>query len=405
VPPELHFLSLHADLKAIAIRLEKDFIVRVREPFTVYPRFLESGKVVWYYQTYDEGGQRTAPRSTGQTTKSAGRAYCFELLKLGKLNQKKVCLFSEFTEHFWDYEQCDYVKARLARGLRISKYYVYIQRKLLEKYILPTFGGMHLDKITTPFLEKWIFELKAQGLSNSSVNHILNNITIILEEATRKELISSNPAAKVKALAKNYVARGILELKEVRALFRSPQSSSYWPDRYLIIANMLAASTGMRLGEVQALTVDCVFDDHIIVAHSWGRTYGLKDTKTGKSRVIPIPTIVSLHLKSLKEEHPSGFIFSYDGGETPIHERIIEEALYGALEKIGISEAVRKERRISFHSWRHFCNTYFRAQGINDSKVQQITGHATQEMTERYTHFAISDFSDIIEKQEDMLRC
>jgi hypothetical protein len=66
----------------------------------------------------------------------------------------------EFTKHFWDYEQCDYVKARLARGQHISK------------YILPTFGGMHLDKITTPFIEKWIFGLKAQGLSHSSVNQI-----------------------------------------------------------------------------------------------------------------------------------------------------------------------------------------------------------------------------------------
>jgi hypothetical protein len=39
--------SLHAVLKAIEIRFEKDFIVRVREPFTVYPWLLESGRVVW----------------------------------------------------------------------------------------------------------------------------------------------------------------------------------------------------------------------------------------------------------------------------------------------------------------------------------------------------------------------
>jgi integrase len=392
-------------LKAIGKRLGKDFIVRVREPFTVYPRLLESGRMVWYYQTYDEEGRRTNPRSTGRTNRSAARAYCFELLKLGRLNKRKVCLFSEFIEHFWDYDKCDYVQARLARGQRISKYHVYIQRKLLDKYILPTFGEMHLDKIATPFIEKWIFGLKAQGLSHSSVNHILNHIKIILEEATRKELILINPAAEVKDLAKNYVARGILELKKVRTLLRSPESANYWPNRYLLVANLLAASTGMRLGEVQALSADCVFDDHVVVKQSWEGTYGIEDTKTGESRVIPTPTIVSLYLKSLKDEHPSGYVFSYDGGATPIHERIIEEALYSALEEIGITESVRKERRISFHSWRHFCNTYFRAQGINDSKVQQIMDHATQEMTERYTNFALSDFLDIIEKQEDMMKC
>jgi hypothetical protein len=208
--------SLHAILKAIEKGSERISIVRVREPFTVYPRLLESGKVVWYYQTYDEEGCRTAPRSTGQTNKSAGRAYCFGLLKLGKLGQKKACLFSEFVEDFWDYDKCDYVQARLARGQRISKYYVYIQRKLLNKYILPSFGGMQLDKISTPYIEKWVFGLKAQGLSHSSVNQLLNNIKVIFAEATRKELISMDPASKVKSLAKTYVARGILEIDEDR---------------------------------------------------------------------------------------------------------------------------------------------------------------------------------------------
>ena len=46
-----------------------------------------------------------------------------------------------------------------------------------------------------------------------------------------------------------------------------------------------------------------------------------------------------------------------------------------------------KARRVSFHSWRHFANTYFRSQGIHDSKVQAVTGHKTQEMTELYTHY------------------
>jgi YD repeat-containing protein len=35
-----------------------------REPFTVFRRTLPSGNSVFYYQTYDENGNRTCARST-----------------------------------------------------------------------------------------------------------------------------------------------------------------------------------------------------------------------------------------------------------------------------------------------------------------------------------------------------
>ena len=32
-------------------------VMRYREPFTVYPRRLPSGRIVYYYQTYDDQGE------------------------------------------------------------------------------------------------------------------------------------------------------------------------------------------------------------------------------------------------------------------------------------------------------------------------------------------------------------
>jgi integrase len=40
--------------------------------------------------------------------------------------------------------------------------------------------------------------------------------------------------------------------------------------------NLLAASTGMRMGEIQALQVGNIFDNHVHVEYSWARKYGLK---------------------------------------------------------------------------------------------------------------------------------
>jgi len=38
---------------------------------------------------------------------------------------------------------------------------------------------------------------------------------------------------------------------------------------------------------------------------------------------------------------------------------------------------------------------------IHDAKLQRLTGHRTQEMTEHYTHFNIEDFGDVRERQEE----
>ena len=79
---------------------------------------------------------------------------------------------------------------------------------------------------------------------------------------------------------------------------------------------------------------------------------------------------------------------------------MILSAFYTALGKIDITEEERQERRITFHSHRHFLNTVLRSARIPDPLVQRVTGHRTQEMTEHYSHFALEDFGDVVKVLE-----
>jgi len=81
-------------------------------------------------------------------------------------------------------------------------------------------------------------------------------------------------------------------------------------------------------------------------------------------------------------------------------------ALYKALEKIGIGEEERQKRNITFHSWRHFFNSTMRSR-VPDSKLKLLTGHRSQEMTERYTHFNVKDYQDVkmIQEQIFLVEC
>jgi integrase len=62
------------------------------------------------------------------------------------------------------------------------------------------------------------------------------------------------------------------------------------------------------------------------------------------------------------------------------------EALYEAMKRIGIDERNRRERRIDFHSWRHWYNAFLVNHRVPVHKVRSIVGHTTDVMTEKYYH-------------------
>ena len=78
------------------------------------------------------------------------------------------------------------------------------------------------------------------------------------------------------------------------------------------------------------------------------------------------------------------FVFSLDGVR-PIAGNTVTRALHSALELIGISRDVQKERGIDFHSWRHFYGSMLRGK-VSDTDLRSVSGHTTASMTERYSH-------------------
>jgi integrase len=93
------------------------------------------------------------------------------------------------------------------------------------------------------------------------------------------------------------------------------------------------------------------------------------------------------------------FVFSLDGIRL-IAGNTATRALHHALEVIGISRDVQRERGIDFHSWRHFYQSILRGK-VSDSDLRHITGHSSQAMTERFTHRTpehILQYADIQER-------
>jgi integrase len=104
--------------------------------------------------------------------------------------------------------------------------------------------------------------------------------------------------------------------EEVKKLFPA-QWEAVWNSKLHYVLNKLAACTGMRHGELLGLRGEFVFETYIDVCAQYNR-YGYGDVKTHKPRNIPIPAGLRRDLETLMEDSGQGYLFSVNGGESPV---------------------------------------------------------------------------------------
>jgi integrase len=404
---------------------------------------MASGKVVWYYQTYDEDGRRTVAHSTGETTRTAAVKKCNALMREGKLlpkAQARVPAFAEYAQGWWEPEHCQYLKKRLARKT-LSTAYEEHSRRMMEMFLVPYFGKMRLDRITDEDIDIWLVNFVAREkrrqvkkvapdhtdragtmkkLKASYANIVFGVLRLMLKQAVKRHLIPFNPADNVEKLTGEPKQVDILTIAEFRELAKpkAPRQGAILPApphgaraecgvkgfsmELARMANFLAACTGMRIGEVLGLRGEFVFADFIRVQGQYGQ-YGYGPTKTRTSRNIPLTPAIMDGLRRLAEINGNGYLFSADGGAKPITRYYFNKYLASALEGIGIDAEEKKRRNLTPHAWRYFLNTNLRVRGVADAKVQSITGHKSQSMTERYTRFYTEEFTEVRAIQDTLL--
>ncbi len=380
---------------------------RRSQPYTVFPRTLAK-KRIYYAQFRDpETGARRSAVSTGCTRADDAVRWCERRLLEEKeraqreADAAKHITLAAYASGFWSSTGA-YAQSRSARLFSCSKGYLEIAEGNTRNHILPVWGEWRLRDITTGKLDSWIVGLVRAGrLAPATINKILQTLRTILAQAVADGWLTENPAAFVRPVKAAGVERGILTVEEVTRLLASPAP---WTDYRHYAINLLAATTGARMGEVRGLLVENVKADHVEIRQSWEQGHGLKEPKYGSVRDVPISERVAEALgRVIAETHAETLVFYGDAIDQPLSKSVIERQFYRALERIGISEAERRERGITFHSHRHFLNTLLRSRGVADSKVREITGHRSERMSDRYTHYEASDFAEVLDLQAVLL--
>jgi integrase len=363
--------------------------------FGIYPRHLQ-GTTIFYFWIYDTDGRRKY-RSTGKKTYDEALKYCRSLQIKGQLYRSTSYAFDTFTTDFFIFDKCPYIRNRLLRGFSYGRTWAQKQRSLLEKIITPHFIGIDIRNITSLMIDDFVLELRQSNHGAKTINHILTTLKIIFKYAEQNRIIQDNPAGGIKPFKITTSEKGIFMREELIKLFRAPEQSGLWSNPMHFLLNYLAATTGLRLGEILALRTENIVGNTIIIQHSWNRLDGLKCTKTGKNRIVPISSELCRTIqKYLSNKNISGYIFSANDGNTPIDHKTVYKHFWDALSKIGINLNIRKERNISFHSYRHTFNTMLLEAGVHPETVRMITGHSAA-MTAHYAHLQLSNMPKVLE--------
>jgi integrase len=210
-------------------------------------------------------------------------------------------------------------------------------------------------------------------------------------EAYRLGDISFNPFLRIQMFCSDTKTKGIFTEDEIRKLFKSTSSKCLWKNDLTYLFNLLAVSTGMRLGEIQALRVEDLSKGLITVRHSYDVKYGLKETKTNTVRQIPISMELYKSILKFLSWRNNGYIFSFNNGVTPISRNYIYKDFYSAMKKIGLSRNELNERNISFHSYRHTFASILANKNLPELFIRKLTGHASQEVFNGYTHIELEE--------------
>jgi integrase len=378
--------------------------MKIHNDFTLYWRVIPSGKRVVYYYAYDEDGNRLGGWSTGETAMTAARIKCNRLLRDGKLipDSGYMPTFAEYAQGWWEWETCAYLKKRRKRH-NLTRSYADNNKKNLKNHLLPYFADMPMHRISRDEVENWLDGQIEKDYQNTSINGYLGTLKTMLIEAAARKIIPANPVEKMEKLVNDRREIKIITPEEFKKLFVGDWKRVWDNDRISCTANKLAALTGMRASEALGLKGSFVYADHIYLCKQFDE-YGYRDTKTKDKHNVPLPDDMIKDLEELKAMNGEGFVFSLDGGATPVCRKTIYQDFHRALRNIGISDEEIAEQHLHLHGWRHFFNTELLKGGLTIPQTQAVTGHKSERMTEWYLHFDPAEFAQARKVQEGLLR-
>lgn len=224
--------------------------------------------------------------------------------------------------------------------------------------------------LTAEQVQAAVEKIRESGLKATTVNMDLRALRRALHAAVTAGLAKANVAAResVRVLKeKDSTIRAPFTAAEVRAMIDHKKTTDEWQGCILI-----AAHTGLRMGDVVRLGRENIDGDRIVV----------KTEKTGKAVSIPITPPVMAWIGKRSGAFFPNLSTKVPGTLSTCFKNIMARA--GVAEWIDQPGGIRARR--SFHSLRHSFASWLAEADVHADVRQRLTGHSSSRIHQRYTH-------------------
>lgn len=262
---------------------------------------------------------------------------------------------------------------------RLREHTMRTKKYIIDLKILPYFGKLKLSEITAPDIRKWQNELLQQDYAPTYIKTIHNQLSAIFNYAVKYYDLPNNPCRKAGSVGKKQADEMQFWTQEEFAKFLDAVMNK----RQSYMAFMTLFWTGMRLGELLALTVadiDCE-KRTISITKSYQRISGrdiITEPKTPKSkRVITIPQFLLVDLQDY-----IGSMYGAQGEDRlfPITKYYLEHEMQRGIKGSDV-------KRIRLHDLRHSHASMLVEMGFSPLEIANRLGHEKIETTlNTYSH-------------------
>ena len=267
--------------------------------------------------------------------------------------------------------------------------------------------GQELDELGSDLLTKFLWDQRSKGLSSTTLRRRIAALRGFFGWMHRTGMLGEDPWLTVsmpikqsrklpKALARSELRCLLRHLGAGRASIFSDHEFTVRPhDATTLVAVVLMLGTGLRVGELSALTCDRIhLEDsriHVKGKGSRDRTVFIPDPLTSR--------LLAEYIQLRKARGVSGSHLLFDR----LNARLSPDALRCRIAKASSQSGI--ERRVTPHMLRHSAATQLMESGVDIRYIQRLLGHSSISTTEIYTHVSNAALRGVIARAGVLQSC
>ena len=268
---------------------------------------------------------------------------------------------------------------------------------ILRKHLLPRFRDCRLCDITRAEVQQFVTGKLKVGYAWETTNHLRTLLSKVMGTAVSWNYLSDNPVHGVRMPERTLKRpHRFLTMEQVRRLIAASEE----PVRTIVL---LAAMTGLRIGEILALRwgrVNLTTGILRVEETCYHGRFGTPKTKASR-RELPLPPLVVqaflAHLSRSSDTSAEALVFCTCRGTPLASNNLRKRQLYPACVRAALAP-------INWHTLRHTHGTLLHEQGTPLRVAQAQLGHSHMTTTlEVYTHASARAQRQAVDQLESQL--